>query len=62
MDLNVSKHEQRETAEFLRNTELYVKSIANCVVSFLVGVQCFSMKGRKLFEELLTPWLLLYCC
>lgn len=37
MDLNASKHEQRESAEFLRNTELYVKSVTNCVVSFLVG-------------------------
>jgi len=47
MDLRVSKHEQRETAEFLRNTKLYVKPITNCLESFLVGEQHFSMQGRK---------------
>lgn len=62
MDLNVSKHKQRETAEFLRNTELYVKSITNCVVSFLAGEWCSSTKGRKLFGKLPTPQLLLCCC
>lgn len=45
MDLNVSKHKQRETAEFLRNTALYVKSITNPVVSFLVG---FLSEGKKI--------------
>lgn len=45
MDLNVSKHKQRETTEFLRNRALYVKSITNCVVSFLVG---FLSEGKKI--------------
>lgn len=61
MDLNVSKYEQRETAVFLGNTELYVKFITNRVVSFVVGEWCFSMKGRELFGELPTVQLLLYC-
>lgn len=61
MDLSVSKHKQRETAEFLRNTELYVKSITNGVVSFLAGEQRFSTKGRKSFGKLLTARPLLYC-